>query len=79
MAFLMVFTSVAGAWRERLIDLRRDIRIRYVLLFKNHGQDAGASLYHPHSQLIATPIIPTAPLIQTSRKAARIATPAPVR
>ncbi len=50
---------VLKAWRERLVDLRRDIRIRYVLFFKNHGQDAGASLYHPHSQLIATPIIPT--------------------
>ena len=47
------------AWRERLNDLRRDIRIRYVLLFKNHGREAGASLFHPHSQLIATPIIPT--------------------
>jgi UDPglucose--hexose-1-phosphate uridylyltransferase len=51
---------VLKAWRERLVDLRRDIRIRYVLLFKNQGRDAGASLYHPHSQLIATPIIPTA-------------------
>lgn len=47
------------AWRERISDLRRDIRIRYVLLFKNKGRDAGASLPHPHSQLIATPIIPT--------------------
>ncbi|HYB24757.1 MAG TPA: DUF4931 domain-containing protein, partial [Solirubrobacteraceae bacterium] len=50
---------VLRAWRERLVDLRRDIRIRYVLLFKNHGREAGASLFHPHSQLIATPIIPT--------------------
>jgi UDPglucose--hexose-1-phosphate uridylyltransferase len=50
---------VLRAWRERIVDLRRDNRIRYVLLFKNHGRDAGASLYHPHSQLIATPIIPT--------------------
>jgi UDPglucose--hexose-1-phosphate uridylyltransferase len=50
---------VLRAWRERLLDLRRDIRIRYALVFKNHGRDAGASLYHPHSQLIATPIIPT--------------------
>jgi len=50
---------VLRAWRERLIDLRRDIRIRYVLLFKNQGREAGASLAHSHSQLIATPIIPT--------------------
>ena len=52
-------TLVFKAWRERLTDLRRDIRIRYVLIFKNHGREAGASLFHPHSQLIATPIIPT--------------------
>lgn len=50
---------VLQAWRERLLDLQRDLRIRYVFLFKNHGREAGASLYHPHSQLIATPIIPT--------------------
>ncbi|MGV8039410.1 MAG: galactose-1-phosphate uridylyltransferase [Thermoanaerobaculaceae bacterium] len=49
---------VLRAWRERLADLRRDPRIRYALIFKNHGREAGASLYHPHSQLIATPIIP---------------------
>lgn len=50
---------VLRAWRERLLDLQRDIRIRYIFIFKNHGRDAGASLFHPHSQLIATPIIPT--------------------
>ncbi|HPW55534.1 MAG: hypothetical protein KA072_10285 [Thermoanaerobaculaceae bacterium] len=49
---------VLRAWRERLADLRRDPRIRYALIFKNHGREAGASLYHPHSQLIATPIVP---------------------
>lgn len=50
--------TVFRAARERILDLTRDIRIRYVLLFKNHGRDAGASLYHPHSQIIATPVIP---------------------
>jgi len=30
----------------------------YVLLFKNYGKEAGASLAHPHSQIIATPIVP---------------------
>lgn len=49
---------VLRAWRDRLADLRGDERIRYALVFKNHGREAGASLYHPHSQLIATPIIP---------------------
>lgn len=51
---------VLQAWRARLIDLRRDVRLRYILFFKNKGREAGASVDHAHSQLIATPIIPTA-------------------
>jgi UDPglucose--hexose-1-phosphate uridylyltransferase len=46
------------AFRERLIDLKKDVRLRYTLLFKNHGEVAGASMEHSHSQLIALPIIP---------------------
>lgn len=51
--------QVLVACRSRLLDLRRDPRLRYNLLFKNKGREAGASLSHPHWQLIATPIIPT--------------------
>ena len=47
-------------YRARLIDLRRDPRLRYVLIFKNKGREAGAVVPHAHSQLIATPIIPSA-------------------
>ena len=50
--------DVLGAYRERMLDLRKDPRLAYVLVFKNYGEAAGASLEHPHSQLIATPIIP---------------------
>ena len=50
--------NILLAYRERIIDLRRDQRLRYVLVFKNHGVAAGASLEHPHSQIIALPIIP---------------------
>ncbi len=46
------------AVRERMLDLQKDQRFRYILFFRNHGAEAGASLSHPHSQLIATPIIP---------------------
>lgn len=49
---------VMTAYRARLHDLRRDPRLRYVLIFKNRGREAGASVDHAHSQLIATPIIP---------------------
>ncbi len=51
---------VLQAYRARLVDLRRDPRLRYVLIFKNKGREAGAYVPHAHSQLIATPIIPTA-------------------
>jgi len=47
------------AFRDRINDLKRDRRLRYVILFKNHGEAAGASLEHSHSQLIALPVIPT--------------------
>ena len=50
--------EVLVAYRERLLALRKDTRLEYVLIFKNHGVAAGASLEHPHSQLIATPILP---------------------
>jgi len=51
--------NVLWAYRERILDLVRDRRLRYLLVFKNHGVAAGASLEHSHSQLIALPIIPT--------------------
>lgn len=47
------------AYRDRLIDLKKDTRFRYILIFKNHGLSAGATLEHTHSQLIALPIVPT--------------------
>jgi UDPglucose--hexose-1-phosphate uridylyltransferase len=49
---------VLWACRERIVDLKRDIRFRYILIFKNHGGAAGATLEHSHSQLIALPIVP---------------------
>lgn len=46
------------AFRDRTLDLKRDHRLQYVLLFKNYGEAAGATLEHTHSQLIALPIVP---------------------
>jgi UDPglucose--hexose-1-phosphate uridylyltransferase len=48
-----------AAWRERGNDLRKDSRLRYISVFRNQGRRAGARLSHPHSQLIATPLIPS--------------------
>ena len=50
--------QVFKAYRERIRDLEKDPRFKYVMVFKNHGKAAGASLSHPHSQLIALPILP---------------------
>ena len=51
-------SSVLWMYRERYRDLDGDPRFKYLLLFRNHGRQAGASLAHPHSQLIALPIVP---------------------
>ncbi|GAB4117143.1 MAG: galactose-1-phosphate uridylyltransferase [Candidatus Caldatribacteriota bacterium] len=50
--------EVLWCWRDRIIDLRKDKRFKYILIFKNKGSQAGASLEHPHTQIIALPIVP---------------------
>jgi UDPglucose--hexose-1-phosphate uridylyltransferase len=49
---------VLWAYRARIVDLKRDVRLKHVVVFKNRGYAAGATLEHPHSQLIALPIVP---------------------
>src|SRR5271166_6695793 len=51
--------KILGVYKERYNALSADQRIQHVTIFKNHGTDAGASMAHPHSQLIATPVIPS--------------------
>jgi UDPglucose--hexose-1-phosphate uridylyltransferase len=51
-------TEVLFAFKARVLDLRNDMRFRYILIFKNHGSAAGATLEHTHSQLIALPVTP---------------------
>jgi UDPglucose--hexose-1-phosphate uridylyltransferase len=48
------------SYRERYLENSKRDRISYVQIFRNHGREAGRSIVHPHSQLVATPIIPTA-------------------
>lgn len=50
--------SVLWAYRDRILDLKKDTRFKYMLIFKNFGEAAGASLEHTHSQLIALPVVP---------------------
>lgn len=52
------FINILTVYRKRIADLKKDTRLKYVLVFKNKGISAGASLEHSHSQLIALPIVP---------------------
>jgi UDPglucose--hexose-1-phosphate uridylyltransferase len=56
--------AVLLAYRDRIIELQRDPRLKYALIFRNHGERAGTSLLHPHSQLIASPVVPLKILLE---------------
>ncbi len=45
-------------YSERIVDLKRDRRFKYVQVFKNHGEITGSHIFHPHSHVLATPIVP---------------------
>ena len=50
--------DVLWTYRDRILDLKKDKRFKYILIFKNHGESAGATMDHAHSQLIALPVVP---------------------
>jgi len=54
------FSEVLSTYRSRLLSLRSDPRLEYIMLFRNNGLLAGASLEHPHTQLVGLPIVPVA-------------------
>jgi UDPglucose--hexose-1-phosphate uridylyltransferase len=60
--------KIVEAYHQRYKELCSDSRIKYTLIFRNHGLQAGASIEHPHSQIIATPIIPKR-IIEETRNA----------
>lgn len=50
---------VLMAYRQRIVELKKNERHKYVLVFKNHGKRAGSlRISHAHSQVIATPVVP---------------------
>lgn len=53
-----VMRNTLLAARARVLDLKKDTRFKYIMVFKNFGPTAGASLSHSHSQLIALPVVP---------------------
>jgi UDPglucose--hexose-1-phosphate uridylyltransferase len=50
--------DVLWTWQQRLKSIETETQYQYIQLFKNKGREAGASLSHPHSQILALPIIP---------------------
>jgi UDPglucose--hexose-1-phosphate uridylyltransferase len=50
--------DIIRAYKSRYVSLRGTPGVEAIIIFKNHGPGAGTSLEHPHSQLIATPIVP---------------------
>jgi len=50
--------QILEAYRHRFQAFYADPRIRHVIVFKNHGTEAGASQQHPHSQVVGLPIVP---------------------
>jgi len=51
-------SEIIMIYKRRFIELYSDPRIGNVIIFKNHGEGAGTSLIHPHSQIIGTPVTP---------------------
>ena len=51
-------SDIVRTYRTRFDELYKDPGIEHVIIFKNHGERAGTSLAHPHSQIIATPVTP---------------------
>lgn len=50
--------EILRTYKNRFIEAHRDPRVEHVIIFKNHGEGSGTTLDHPHTQLIATPVVP---------------------
>jgi UDPglucose--hexose-1-phosphate uridylyltransferase len=50
---------ILSAWRRRYRELAGLPHTKHVVVFKNHGRRAGASLEHPHSQIVSLPVLPS--------------------
>ncbi|MFC2056172.1 galactose-1-phosphate uridylyltransferase [Chloroflexota bacterium] len=49
--------KVLTAYQQRYNALKKNQQLKFITIFKNHGPESGTSLVHPHSQLVATPIM----------------------
>ncbi|MEK9170911.1 MAG: HIT domain-containing protein, partial [Patescibacteria group bacterium] len=51
--------KVFSAYQERYRSLAKEKCIEYISIFHNHGKEAGSTVPHPHSQILALPIVPS--------------------
>ncbi len=61
---------VIDAYQERYLELANEKFVNYISIFVNYGREAGASVSHPHSQIIAIPLID--PDLQRSLNGSRL-------
>jgi len=59
---VLAVAEVFDAFQDRYLDLMSKKNVNYISIFHNHGKEAGASISHPHSQIMAIPVI--APYLQ---------------
>lgn len=66
---LLQYSAALTASRNRMADLMKDGRFKYILMFRNYGTTAGATIHHPAHQIVATPVTPPSISVQleTSR------------
>lgn len=57
-AGIQQLVHVVKAYADRLSELSSRPYVRHVAIFRNHGLEAGASLSHAHSQIVAMPFVP---------------------
>ena len=53
----MSVAEIFDAYQERYLDLMNKRSVNFIGIYHNHGKEAGASVFHPHSQLVAIPVI----------------------
>jgi UDPglucose--hexose-1-phosphate uridylyltransferase len=51
-------TDIFLTFKHRILDLKQDFRLKYIQVFKNQGASAGATIPHPHAQIVALPVVP---------------------
>jgi UDPglucose--hexose-1-phosphate uridylyltransferase len=56
--------KIALLWRDRYLELFQNKRVKYVLIFDNHGEETGVTIPHPHGQIYAFSLLPPVPGVE---------------